>query len=159
MYQINIRDEVLSICLFKAFVLNASETADRPPSPFFDKISNNCGVMTLNYGKRFKSQRNFGFTKLRGYLIFIRESCNYLSICLHMPILRFGVGKKSMEDRISEDIYFLSETVREKQGKPFDLHVNCKMYIISAQLEFCMDFYTNIIIPCLHNVYNLCKHI
>ena len=42
---------------------------------------------------------------------------------------RFGVGKRSMESKIIEEVAFLLEAVRKKEEKPFDIQVNNKFLL------------------------------
>ncbi|XP_078485023.1 cytochrome P450 2D27-like [Ciona intestinalis] len=53
----------------------------------------------VDYGDHWKVQRRFGLTTLRG----------------------FGVGKRSMEDRIVEEIEYLNDAIRSHNGKPFNI--------------------------------------
>ncbi|XP_039257651.2 cytochrome P450 2J6-like [Styela clava] len=64
------------------------------------------GVAFADYGKSWKLLRAFGMKTLRG----------------------FGVGRKSMEERIMEEICHLTHAIEQQNGKPF----NCKIAISNA---------------------------
>merc|ERR1712136_275488 len=57
------------------------------------------GIILLDDGPKFKSQRKFGITTLRG----------------------FGVGKKSIEDKIIEELHYLKEKIRSHNENSFDI--------------------------------------
>jgi len=38
---------------------------------------------------------------------------------------RFGMGKRSMEDKILEEADYLNEELQKQNGKPFDIAVSC----------------------------------
>jgi len=35
----------------------------------------------------------------------------------------FGVGKKSMEERVQEEVNYLNQVIQEKGGEPFDIQI------------------------------------
>jgi len=38
---------------------------------------------------------------------------------------RFGLGKRSMEDKVLEEADYLNEELRKQNGKPFFMAVSC----------------------------------
>jgi len=36
---------------------------------------------------------------------------------------RFGVGKKSMEEQVQEEVSYLNQVIQKKDGEPFDIQV------------------------------------
>ncbi|CAK8694869.1 unnamed protein product [Clavelina lepadiformis] len=63
------------------------------------EITKGGGIGSLDYGPFWKSQRKFGLITFRG----------------------FGVGKKSMESRVSEELACFNEAIRSENGKAFDI--------------------------------------
>lgn len=82
----------------EAFVQSAVEFAGRPVMPILDWILHGRGILTAPYGPSWKQQRRFALTTLRN----------------------FGLGKKSIEARISEESTFLIRSFQEPKGQPFD---------------------------------------
>ncbi|KAE8605376.1 hypothetical protein XENTR_v10015089 [Xenopus tropicalis] len=80
-----------------ALVNHADEFSARPTIPVFDKTSKGHGVFFAN-GENWKVMRRFTLSTLRD----------------------FGMGKKTIEDRICEESDFLMETFKSYKGKPFD---------------------------------------
>ncbi|XP_074077400.1 cytochrome P450 2J2-like [Macrotis lagotis] len=72
---------------------------DRPILPFHSHAFKPHGLV-MSSGQKWKLQRRFALTTLRN----------------------FGLGKKSLEDRILEETQFLTEAIREENGQPFDPH-------------------------------------
>ncbi|KAJ8388421.1 hypothetical protein AAFF_G00132970 [Aldrovandia affinis] len=86
--------------LVKEALINQGSTfADRPDCPLNRRI-NNCQGIGFNNGYSWKQQRRFTVSTLRD----------------------FGVGKRSLESQILEEIKFLHQAVLEKTGEPFDAH-------------------------------------
>ncbi|XP_043936575.1 cytochrome P450 2J4-like [Protopterus annectens] len=83
-----------------AFAHQPIEFAGRPSMPLLEWIIHGLGIVMAPYGISWKQQRKFALTSLRN----------------------FGVGKKSMEERISEEAVFLIHGIRDEAGKPFDPH-------------------------------------
>ncbi|XP_033007861.1 cytochrome P450 2J6-like [Lacerta agilis] len=72
---------------------------DRPKAPVLDKLFGSLGVVFSN-GLSWKQQRRFALSTLRN----------------------FGLGKKSLEERIQEESHFLKEAIEAEKGQPFDPH-------------------------------------
>ncbi|CAK8679271.1 unnamed protein product [Clavelina lepadiformis] len=81
----------------QALAKQHTKFSGRPKNPVYAQFNQGCGVVRIDYGALWKSQRKFGLTTLRG----------------------FGVGKRSMEDRIVEEAAFMNEWVRSQNGKAF----------------------------------------
>ncbi|XP_060706647.1 cytochrome P450 2K1-like [Hemiscyllium ocellatum] len=80
-----------------ALVNHADQFSGRPPIPIFDEISFRTGVV-FSDGKLWRENRKFVISALRG----------------------FGMGKKSVEDRISEEASFLVNVFESHKGQPFE---------------------------------------
>uniref|UniRef100_H2YB90 Cytochrome P450 2U1 n=1 Tax=Ciona savignyi TaxID=51511 RepID=H2YB90_CIOSA len=87
--------------IYQALVKQGSSFSGRPSVSILDEITNGHGLAFLDYCEKWKSQRKFGLMTLRG----------------------FGVGKKGMEERILEEVDFLCNKIRAKNGKPFDIQI------------------------------------
>ncbi|XP_012640600.3 cytochrome P450 2J2 isoform X2 [Microcebus murinus] len=72
---------------------------NRPVSPVRERIIKGNGLIMSN-GQAWKEQRRFALTALRN----------------------FGLGKKSLEERIQEEAHHLTEAIKEENGQPFDPH-------------------------------------
>uniref|UniRef100_A0A2K5EEI6 Cytochrome P450 family 2 subfamily J member 2 n=1 Tax=Aotus nancymaae TaxID=37293 RepID=A0A2K5EEI6_AOTNA len=72
---------------------------NRPVTPIRERIFKKNGLIMSN-GQVWKEQRRFTLTALRN----------------------FGLGKKSLEERIQEEAYHLTEAIKEENGQPFDPH-------------------------------------
>ncbi|XP_006116271.1 cytochrome P450 2H2-like [Pelodiscus sinensis] len=75
----------------------ADEFSARGRMPLFEKMATESGIVFSN-GERWKQLRRFILTSLRN----------------------FGMGKKSIEERILEETRFLMERLRNTHGRPFD---------------------------------------
>ncbi|KAJ1107370.1 hypothetical protein NDU88_004761 [Pleurodeles waltl] len=73
------------------------EFGARGSMPLLEKINRGHGVISAN-GERWKQLRRFSLMTLRN----------------------FGMGKRSIEERIQEEAAFLVEDLRKTQGLPFD---------------------------------------
>ncbi|XP_060706604.1 cytochrome P450 2K1-like isoform X2 [Hemiscyllium ocellatum] len=80
-----------------ALVNHADQFSGRPHLPIFDTVSFQSGVIFSN-GKLWRENRKFVISALRG----------------------FGMGKKSVEDRISEEASFLVNVFESHKGQPFE---------------------------------------
>uniref|UniRef100_A0A452GTR7 Uncharacterized protein n=1 Tax=Gopherus agassizii TaxID=38772 RepID=A0A452GTR7_9SAUR len=81
----------------EALVDQAEEFSGRGEIPAFSKDFNGHGVVFAN-GERWRQLRRFSLTVLRN----------------------FGMGKRSIEERIQEEAQCLVEELRKTQGAPFD---------------------------------------
>ncbi|XP_004446745.1 cytochrome P450 2J2-like [Dasypus novemcinctus] len=72
---------------------------NRPVSPIQEFLFKNNGII-MSSGRTWKEQRRFVLTTLRN----------------------FGLGKKSLEERIQEEARYLIEEIEEEKGQPFDPH-------------------------------------
>uniref|UniRef100_H3AF76 Cytochrome P450 family 2 subfamily D member 6/pseudo n=1 Tax=Latimeria chalumnae TaxID=7897 RepID=H3AF76_LATCH len=87
----------------EALVKNAEAFADRPHLPLYEKLGyteNNKGIALAHYGRSWKEQRRFTLFTLRN----------------------FGLGKKSLEERIIEEAGFLTAAFQSQKGQPFNPH-------------------------------------
>ncbi|XP_061453208.1 cytochrome P450 2G1-like [Rhineura floridana] len=80
-----------------ALVDQAEEFGARAELPLVEKTSKGHGIFFSN-GENWRQIRRFALTTLRN----------------------FGMGKRSIEERIQEEIKFLMEEFRKTQGSPFD---------------------------------------
>ncbi|XP_066232518.1 cytochrome P450 2J2-like isoform X3 [Saccopteryx leptura] len=83
----------------EALVHQDQNFVDRPTLPVRERIFKKNGLVMSN-GQIWKEQRRFALTTLRN----------------------FGLGKKSLEERIQEEAYHLSLAIEEENGQPFDPH-------------------------------------
>ncbi|XP_074121891.1 cytochrome P450 2J2-like isoform X2 [Sminthopsis crassicaudata] len=91
---------VTGLPLIKEVLLNQDEAfIDRPQFALLVQVFKSFGL-TLSNGQAWKQQRRFALMTLRN----------------------FGLGKKTLEDRIREEAMFLIEAIREEKGQPFDPH-------------------------------------
>uniref|UniRef100_A0A452FPH1 Cytochrome P450 family 2 subfamily J member 30 n=1 Tax=Capra hircus TaxID=9925 RepID=A0A452FPH1_CAPHI len=83
----------------EALVHQGENFSNRPVVPLQERIINNKGLI-MSSGQLWKEQRRFALTTLRN----------------------FGLGKKSLEERIQEEASYLIQMIREENGQPFDPH-------------------------------------
>ncbi|CAM5128038.1 unnamed protein product [Eretmochelys imbricata] len=81
----------------EALIGLGDEFNGRGSMPIFERISKGRGIVFSN-GEQWKQLRRFALTNLRN----------------------FGMGKKSIEERIQEETRFLVERLRNTHGQPFD---------------------------------------
>ncbi|KAK1164243.1 cytochrome P450 2J2-like [Acipenser oxyrinchus oxyrinchus] len=81
----------------EALVHQADTFADRPRVPLAENFRKNSGLILSN-GHVWKQQRRFALTTLKN----------------------FGVGKKTLESTVLEEVRYLHEAFEEEQGQPFD---------------------------------------
>ncbi|XP_066494475.1 cytochrome P450 2C20-like isoform X1 [Tiliqua scincoides] len=81
----------------EALVDNAEAFTGRGPLPMLDETIREYGVVFTN-GERWRQLRRFSLTTLRN----------------------FGMGKRSIEERIQEEAQFLVEAIRKTDGNLFD---------------------------------------
>ncbi|XP_053776806.1 cytochrome P450 2J2 isoform X2 [Desmodus rotundus] len=83
----------------EALVHQGHKFLDRPVSPIRERIFRKNGLIMSN-GQIWKEQRRFTLTTLRN----------------------FGLGKKSLDERIQEEVYHLALAMEEENGQPFNPH-------------------------------------
>ncbi|XP_039607781.1 cytochrome P450 2B4-like [Polypterus senegalus] len=79
---------------------SGAEFAGRPEMAVIELITHGLGIVMAPYGIPWKQQRKFALQTLRN----------------------FGLGKKSLEERISEEAMFLIEELQKESGKAFNPH-------------------------------------
>ncbi|XP_069089270.1 cytochrome P450 2D14-like [Pleurodeles waltl] len=91
------------VVMKEALINKSEDIADRPPFPIFEHLGfqeHSEGVLVARYGRAWKEQRRFSLATLRN----------------------FGLGKKSLEERIREEAGFLCSEFASEEGHPFDPH-------------------------------------
>lgn len=90
--------------VMKETLIDRSEDiADRPRFPIYEKIGcvgENTGIVLARYGSSWKEQRRFTLSTLRD----------------------FGMGKKSLEERVTEEAQFLRSAFKTRRGQ-FNPHI------------------------------------
>ncbi|KAM3597994.1 uncharacterized protein V6R79_012207 [Siganus canaliculatus] len=81
----------------EALVNNAEEFGDRAISPMFYDMNQGHGILFAN-GESWKEMRRFALSTLRD----------------------FGMGKRTAEDKIIEECYYLIQMLSEHEGEPLD---------------------------------------
>ncbi|XP_027708550.1 cytochrome P450 2J2-like isoform X1 [Vombatus ursinus] len=95
---------VTGLPLIKEVLVNQDYVfIDRPHAPIISHIFKSLGLIMSN-GQGWKEQRRFALMTLRN----------------------FGLGKKTLEDRIREEARYLTDAIREEKGQPFDPHFQIK---------------------------------
>ncbi|CAI9534525.1 unnamed protein product [Staurois parvus] len=87
----------------EALINRSEDIADRPRFPLFEKLGftdNTKGLVIIGYGKSWREQRRFTLSTLRN----------------------FGMGKKSLEERVAEEAQCLCTAFKSYKGHPFDPH-------------------------------------
>ncbi|KAL1270993.1 hypothetical protein QQF64_030009 [Cirrhinus molitorella] len=82
----------------EALITQAVEFAGRSDNMMISHISKSKGVIMANYGESWREHRRFALTTLRN----------------------FGLGKKSMEQRILEEVKYICSHLEESAGKSTD---------------------------------------
>ncbi|XP_066569712.1 cytochrome P450 2C5-like [Amia ocellicauda] len=82
----------------EALMTRGVEFAGRPQGLLVNHVSENKGLVIVNYGPSWKEQRRFALTTLRN----------------------FGLGKLSMEERILEETSHLSSYIEKNAGQSLD---------------------------------------
>ncbi|KAG9483786.1 hypothetical protein GDO78_009615 [Eleutherodactylus coqui] len=81
----------------------SEDIADRPRFPIFETVGytgENKGIVLARYGNSWKDHRRFILTTLRN----------------------FGMGKKSLEETVTEEAQYLCSAFMSKKGHPFNPH-------------------------------------
>ncbi|XP_054857069.1 cytochrome P450 2K6-like [Eublepharis macularius] len=81
----------------EALVKHANAFAERPPVPILEEFQYGNGVL-FSHGENWKVMRRFMLTTLRDY----------------------GMGRRTIEDRIVEECRFLKQKIESFEGKPFE---------------------------------------
>ncbi|XP_022077373.1 cytochrome P450 2F2-like isoform X1 [Acanthochromis polyacanthus] len=79
----------------EAMVLKGADFAGRPQDMFVNDVLENKGVILADYGPRWREHRRFALTTLRN----------------------FGLGKKSMEEKIHDEIQYIVKRLDKSIGK------------------------------------------
>ncbi|XP_064512816.1 cytochrome P450 2D17 [Pseudopipra pipra] len=86
----------------EALVHKSEDFADRPYLPIYEHLGygkNSEGIVLARYGHSWKELRKFTLSTLRN----------------------FGMGKKSLEERVVEEAGFLCSALKSKEGRSFDV--------------------------------------
>ncbi|KAM4614570.1 cytochrome P450 2J6-like isoform 1-T4 [Discoglossus pictus] len=86
--------------LKEVLVAQGVEFADRPTNRITQVVSGSKGLVVAPYGRAWKEHRRFTLSTLRN----------------------FGLGKKSMEERIIEESKYLTQAFKQEIDKPLDPH-------------------------------------
>ncbi|KFU86611.1 Cytochrome P450 2J2 [Chaetura pelagica] len=111
---------VSGLRLIKEVLVNQGENfLDRPEVPIDAEVFSTIGLISSN-GHLWKQQRRFTLGTLRN----------------------FGLGKRSLEERIQEECQFLVDVFRDEQGSPFDprFKINNAVSNIICSLTFGQRF-------------------
>ncbi|OCT83136.1 cytochrome P450 2D19 [Xenopus laevis] len=87
----------------EALLQKSEDFADRPPFALYESIGfngNNKAIVLANYGKGWKDVRRFTLSTLRD----------------------FGMGKKSLEEKVREEAGYLCAAFQSEQGHLFEPH-------------------------------------
>ncbi|TRY67985.1 hypothetical protein DNTS_035548 [Danionella cerebrum] len=82
----------------EAFVQNASSFSGRPSLPVLTWVTEGLGILLATFNNSWRQQRRFALHTLRN----------------------FGLGKKSVEERVTEESTYLVQEMLKAEGKPFD---------------------------------------
>ncbi|XP_070809082.1 cytochrome P450 2J6-like [Pituophis catenifer annectens] len=93
----------------EVLVTKGTEFAGRPDNPIVDDIVKKKGIVTASYSQTWKEQRRLS-------LMFLRN---------------FGLGKKSVEEKILQEASYLIEAIAENSDSPFDPHPFLKTAVIN----------------------------
>nr|AAI52007.1 Zgc:171945 protein [Danio rerio] len=82
----------------EAIVQNGTSSSGRPSIPILTWITEGYGIVLATFGHSWRQQRRFALHTLRN----------------------FGLGKKSVEERVTEESGYLVPEMLKMEGKPFD---------------------------------------
>ncbi|KAL6483915.1 hypothetical protein MHYP_G00087880 [Metynnis hypsauchen] len=82
----------------ETFCQNGTVYAGRPTMPIIHWINNGHGILMAAYGHSWKQQRRFALHTLRN----------------------FGLGRKTVEERVAEEAQYLIKEMLKQEGKAFD---------------------------------------
>ncbi|XP_056419954.1 cytochrome P450 2K6-like [Hyla sarda] len=100
----------------EALINYAEEFSGRPVTPMGARTSQGCGILFSN-GENWKVMRRFTLSTLRDY----------------------GMGKKGIEEKITEECESLMETFRSYRGKPFDNQTIINAAVANIIVSILMD--------------------
>nr|XP_001502906.2 cytochrome P450 2D14 [Equus caballus] len=103
----------------EALVHRSEDTSDRPPVPIFEHLGfgpRSEGLVMARYGQRWREQRRFSVSTLRN----------------------FGLGKKSLEQWVTQEASYLCAAFDDQAGRPFspDALLNKAVSNVIASLTF-----------------------
>uniref|UniRef100_A0A4W4DYG1 Cytochrome P450, family 2, subfamily AE, polypeptide 1 n=1 Tax=Electrophorus electricus TaxID=8005 RepID=A0A4W4DYG1_ELEEL len=81
----------------EAYIHKGTVFSGRPFMPLFDWITHGYGIVSVTYGNAWMVQRRFVLHTLRN----------------------FGLGKKSVEERVNEETQYLIQEFQQHEGNPF----------------------------------------
>uniref|UniRef100_W5KHY8 Cytochrome P450 2B4-like n=1 Tax=Astyanax mexicanus TaxID=7994 RepID=W5KHY8_ASTMX len=81
----------------EAFIQNGNVYAGRSSFAILEWVTNGYGILMAEYGNSWRQQRRFALHTLRN----------------------FGLGKKTLEERVAEEARFLIKELLKHEGKPF----------------------------------------
>ncbi|XP_062411726.1 cytochrome P450 2J2-like [Sardina pilchardus] len=104
----------------EALVVQAENFVDRPFSPLANRVYQGDGGLFQSSGHKWRRHRRFTLTTLKN----------------------FGLGKKTMENAISEECRYLQEEMESQKGDPFDPKVllNNAVSNIICQMVFAQRY-------------------
>ncbi|XP_026776880.3 cytochrome P450 2C23 [Pangasianodon hypophthalmus] len=82
----------------EALVQNGTVFSGRPYMPLIEWVTKGYGIIAVTYGHAWKQQRRFALHTLRN----------------------FGLGKKTVEERVAEEAHCLITEMLKHEGKPFN---------------------------------------
>uniref|UniRef100_A0A8C3HHG4 unspecific monooxygenase n=1 Tax=Chrysemys picta bellii TaxID=8478 RepID=A0A8C3HHG4_CHRPI len=111
----------ISCLLFLSAWRKRSGSGKLPPGPIaFPIIGNTLQLNTKNLPQHIDEVRLFSWYQFLGIVFSNGERWKKLRRFALTNLRNFGMGKKSIEDRIQEETRFLVERLRNTHGRPFD---------------------------------------
>ncbi|XP_068136233.1 cytochrome P450 2K1-like [Hyperolius riggenbachi] len=99
-----------------ALINHAEEFSDRPHAPQYDRTSQGHGII-FSHGENWKIMRRFTLSALKD----------------------FGMGKKSLEGKIIEEVECLIQEFRSLKGKPFENHAMINAAVANIIISIMLD--------------------